>query len=116
MAVRIIEIIGNEKIQNSELDELSRHAAINSVKWIDEITQSSGITSRDKMYDWLANKRGVAYVKEKDTQLPIPVFGRISQTGQYLIQAGKNGQWTNDLIDQLPSSVQPTAQSHSPAA
>jgi hypothetical protein len=58
MAVRIISI----KKEKGHFE--SPYLAIDYLEWINERTRVNGITSRDKIYDWIKNANGEAYITD----------------------------------------------------
>jgi hypothetical protein len=86
MAIRITHIRGTT-ILNAQSTQEERHLAIEHFKWIDEQTLEGGFITREQMFEWVVNKRGVTYVREKQNFIPVPVFGRMNEMGQkYLRQ------------------------------
>ena len=74
MAVRIICIKRNKGIYENPW------LAINYVEWINEKVNVNGITDRTKIYDWIKELEGEAYVIDKYGK-KIPVIPAMSPDG-----------------------------------
>lgn len=59
MAVRII------CIKKDDGDHENPYVAINYLEWVNERINVNGVTDRTKIYDWIKNERGEAYVVDK---------------------------------------------------
>lgn len=105
MPIRIINITESDTTKDIGLVDIAsiekKHLGIIDLEWIDESKQVRGKTPLEDMYDWIANKRGLAYVRERETGIPISVFARTSKSGRNYVQAGRGEEWTNDLFDQI---------------
>ena len=58
MAVRITCI--NKSGGNHE----NPHEAISRLGWTNELSNKSGISTREQMWEWIANQHGAAFVKD----------------------------------------------------
>jgi len=94
MAVKITGIL--PKISPRPNDSVLAHLSVEFFQWINDQTQQSGVSSRSLMFDWIVNKKGIAYIKKDDKTLF--VFGANAPTGQY-IRALEGTKWTDDLLD-----------------
>ncbi len=56
MAVRILYIKTDEKPHRNP------YVAIDSLEWVNERINVKGITERSKLYDWIKNEDGEAYI------------------------------------------------------
>jgi hypothetical protein len=59
MAVRIVSI------KKDEGDHENPYVAIDYLEWINESIHVNGITDRTKIYDWIKDANGVAYIIDK---------------------------------------------------
>ena len=94
MTVQILGI--TPKPQSSVSDSIAAHLSIESFKWTNDQTKQSGISSRQYMFDWIVNNKGVAYIRA-DENKDIFVFGANSLAGKY-IRALEDGKWTDSLL------------------
>lgn len=96
MAVQITRILPPFS-EGTPNDPISKHLAMDTFVWLDQVSQKSGTTSREIMYDFLVVKGGKAFII-KEGQI-VNVFGAIATNGKKYIRAAKNKVWTDDLID-----------------
>jgi hypothetical protein len=95
MAIRILEIA--PKITPPPSDPVQAHLSIQRFAWVNEQDLKKGESSLATMFDWIVNKKGVAYVKTGDST--IPVYGAVSPTGQQYIRCIKDNKWSDELLD-----------------
>jgi len=95
MAIKIIEI--SPKTTPTPSDKVVAHLAIQNFKWINEQNLQTGVSSLAVMFDWIVNKKGVAYVR-KDNDI-IPVFGANTINGKSYLRCLKNGSWSDELLE-----------------
>lgn len=101
MAVKIIEIAPKPNTTVVSGDKVLAHLSIKDFKWVNEQTLQSGVSSLEIMFDWIVNKKGVAFIKVGEET--IFVYGAYSPSGKKpYLRCLKNGNWTNELLD-LPA-------------
>jgi len=98
MAVRIICI----NKENGYHDD--PHVAIEYLGWTNEATGESGKSTRLVVYDWLKNKGGVAFVKDRfgNKAYLVP---KVSRNGNPYVQTVADNTPTDNLL-RLPECVQ----------
>ena len=99
MAIRITHI-QPKPVSTTDSASAVAHISIENFRWIDEQDMQTGTSNRNTMFDWIVNKKGKAYVKIGNDN--IPVFGAIAPNGQYYIRSLENGTWTDRILS-LPS-------------
>ena len=79
------------------------HVAIESLGWTNEQTGESGKSTRIQVYDWLKDKGGVAYVKDRfgNKAYLVP---RVSRYGNPFVQTVADNTPTDNLLS-LPECV-----------
>ena len=60
MAVRILSI------KTDETPHENPYVAIDSLEWVNERVNIKGLTERSKLYDWIKNEDGEAYIIDND--------------------------------------------------
>lgn len=73
------------------------HEAITALGWVNEQTGQTGITSRLDMYDWIKNKGGVAFVRDRSGNT-VRVETAISPSGTKYVRTYADGIWTDNLL------------------
>ena len=91
MSIRIVCI--NKDGGNHE----NPHTAISQLGWINEKTKESGKISRIDLYEWLHDKKGVAYVKDNSGNLAY-VGTAITSSGTKYVRTYADQTWTDNLL------------------
>ena len=80
------------------------HVAIEYLGWTNEATGESGKSTRLAVYDWLKNKGGVAFVKDRFGNMAYLV-PKVSRNGNPFVQTVADNTPTDNLL-RLPECVQ----------
>jgi hypothetical protein len=72
------------------------HHAIERVGWIEE-DGKSGSSTRIEIYDWIREKKGQAYVRDRFGN-SVQVGAAISSNGTKFIRTYADGKWTDNLL------------------
>ncbi|OGG61304.1 hypothetical protein A3C87_03810 [Candidatus Kaiserbacteria bacterium RIFCSPHIGHO2_02_FULL_49_34] len=65
--------------------------------WEDNSTLNKGTTTRQNMFDWIVNKKGIAYVEDRGNK--IPVYGAVTPDGKKYIRTVRDNAWTDELLN-----------------
>lgn len=97
MAVRIVSL------KKSIRPDSNPYLAIDSFEWVNEHIKVNGITDRAKLYDWLKDFKGEAYIIDNsgDKYQLIPA---ISAEGKKYVKTTISTQ-KQDILFQLPEST-----------
>jgi hypothetical protein len=76
------------------------YEAIESLTWINEADGKTGTNTRDTMYDWVVNKKGVAYVTDAFGNTA-NLIGAISPRGTRYVKTVAD-ETTSDNLLKLP--------------
>lgn len=79
------------------------HVAIESLGWVNEATNESGKSTRIEVYDWLQNRGGVAYVRDRFGN-QVRVLPHENARGTRFVQTVADGRRTDNLL-YLPECV-----------
>jgi Protein of unknown function (DUF3892) len=97
MAVRII------CIKRDEGEYENPYIAIDYLEWINERINVKGITDRTKIYDWIKDENGEAYVIDKNGE-KLYLIPAISAKGSKYVKTVGDESAVDSLL-QLPSCV-----------
>ncbi len=84
-------------INKEEGHHLDPHAAIISLGWVEDGTGKSGKWAREKVYNWIKNERGVAYVLDQRGNKAY-LYGRENIYGTKFVQTYADQVWTDNLL------------------
>jgi hypothetical protein len=73
------------------------HVAISELGWTEDGTGNTGRWSRLKMYDWIKNQNGYAYVRDTLGNT-VRVGTAESATGTKYVRTYRDGKWTDNLL------------------
>lgn len=73
------------------------HAAISQLGWINEETGKSDKSSRETLYDWIKNKGGHAYVRDKYGNT-VRVGTAETAGGTRYVRTYRDKTWTDNLL------------------
>ncbi len=96
MAVRIICIKKDDGIFENP------YLAIDHLEWINERININGITDRSKIYDWIKNKDGEAYIINKSGS-KIYLIPAVCPEGNKYVKTVEDA--TQDYLLRLPGCV-----------
>jgi hypothetical protein len=91
MAVRITCI--NKDGGNHE----NPHAAISHLGWVNEETGATGKSTRIEMYDWIKDKNGYAFVRDKEGN-QVRVGTAVTEGGTKYVRTYRDNVWTDNLL------------------
>ena len=74
------------------------YTAIESLTWINETTNGTGVTNRLAMYDWIKDEGGVAYVTDKLGNKAYLTTG-ISASGTRYVKTVADETKTDNLLE-----------------
>lgn len=73
------------------------HAAISDLGWIEDGTNASGKFTRLKMYDWIKNQKGAAYVRDANGNIAWVGTAETAQGTKY-VRTYRDSTWTDNLL------------------
>lgn len=73
------------------------HAAISTLGWVNEQSNEKGRSTRLEMYDWIKNKGGVAYVKDRFGNV-VKVGTAETAGGTKYVRTYADNTWTDNLL------------------
>jgi hypothetical protein len=73
------------------------HHAISTLSWINEQTRETGTSTRLEVYDWIKNRKGVAYVRDSRGN-QATVGAREHANGVKFVQTYADRIWTDNLL------------------
>jgi len=85
-------------INKSEGYHDNPHEAVSFYGWISDENQKKGKTDRITMVDWIKNKKGIAYVTDKNDNKVYCYVNR-SVNGTEFLQTQSDGRFTNNLLE-----------------
>jgi hypothetical protein len=84
-------------INKSGGDHADPHHAIEDLGWVNEQSGKRGKSTRLEIYDWLKNRKGVAYVQDNRGNTA-KVEPREHRNGTRYVQTYADGVWTDNLL------------------
>src|SRR5438105_1546136 len=78
-------------------DHYDPHTAISDFGWVNEENNETGVSNRAQMYDWLKNKKGVAYVVDSRGNKAY-AYPRENAHGTQFVQTYADKVWTDNLL------------------
>lgn len=73
------------------------YTAISSMKWLNESTNQTGVSSRMEMYDFVVNQNGTAYVKDAYGNMA-NLMGAISPKGTKYVKTYADSVTSDNLL------------------
>jgi hypothetical protein len=78
-------------------DHENPHAAISDLGWVNEDTQATGKSTRLQMYDWIKNKDGYAYVRDRAGNTARVGTAETARGTKY-VRTYRDKVWTDNLL------------------
>jgi hypothetical protein len=97
MAVRIL------CIKTDATPHHNPYVAIDSLEWVNERINVKGITERSKLYDWIKNEDGEAYIIDDSGNKSCLIPALCPEGNKYVKTA--NGNSKQDILLKLPECV-----------
>lgn len=73
------------------------HVAISNLGWVNDRTSETGTSTREQIYDWFKNHKGVAYVVDRLGNQAF-VYPRENASGTRFVQTYADKVWTDNLL------------------
>ena len=73
------------------------HEAITALGWVNEQSGQTGISSRLEMYEWIKNKGGEAYIRDRNGNTA-KVGTDVAPSGTKFVRTYADKIWTDNLL------------------